>query len=114
MTKWNSIWVTLLLLVAAVRAKDVPPRVAMVDVGGEMAVDGILQDGDDRMNEMEMEPNLREEEDRQVGMNEMEMEPTLRDEEDRSGGLILTSLECFWHSLCYLISSIYYALHPTI
>ena len=64
MAEWNSICGTLWLLVAAVHAQDVPPNVAMVDVGGEMAVDRIHQDRDDRMNQMDMEPILRHEEDR--------------------------------------------------
>ena len=85
MTEWNSIWGALLFLVAAVHAQDAPPHVAMVDVGGEMAVDSIRQTGDDRMNEIEVEPALRDEEDRHG-----------------HGRLILTSVECFCHSLCYL------------
>ena len=106
MTEWNPILGALLLLVAAVYAQDIPPEVAAADVGGETAVDRILKDGDEppvNENEMEMEPTRREEEDRQTGTNEMEMEPILRDDKDRHGGLILTSLECSWHSLCYLM-----------
>ena len=101
MTEWKLSSCTLLLLVAAVHAQDVPPEVAMVDVDGETAVDR-EQEPPGVMNEREMEPIARNEQE-PPGAN-------LQDEEDRQGWLILTSLECFWHSLCCLIKYYLYSL----